>query len=119
MPRHRRRRLGPFVTRSRYLDLWVRYQELLQAHQVLEGDHQGVLEDHEGLLYELENGPEAPEPTHALESPVRPHPVPSWAQTEELPVVGLDAPKADALVRRTGLLEAPGGSWRVTPQENG
>lgn len=126
MPSHRRRRIGPFVRRSTYMALWHQYQELLRDHRALEADHQGVLEDHEGLLFELETGA-GPDMEETAEIPVsgpRMPRVPSWAETDEIPVItdaqaGLDPEKADALVRRTRLLEQPSGSWSVTPGENG
>ena len=117
MARHRRRRVGLWVGRRTYLSLWRRYTELLAEHRALEADHQDVLEDHESLLYGLEeDGPVVEVPAAG---------VPSWARekaaqdvTEEIPVittVGLDPDKADALVRRAGLLEQPG----VPRPENG
>lgn len=118
MPQHRRRRIGPLVRRSTYLDLWRAYQDLLRDHRALEEDHQRVLEDHEGLLYDMEETAEVP-----VSGPVLPH-VPSWAETEELPVLRaveapLDPSKADSLVRRIGMLDSPSGSWGVAEPENG
>lgn len=118
MPSHRRRRIGPFVSRSTYMALWQQYTELLASYRALENDHQSVLEDHEGLLYELEVPP-GPEPVAA---PEKGRHVPSWAETAEVPVIttaGLDPDKADALVRRTGLLDQPSGEWSLPPAENG
>jgi hypothetical protein len=106
MARHKRRAVGPFVRRKTYLSLWRQYQELNAAYAALQDDHQSVLEDHEGLLSDLE----APVP---LERSGAAH-VPSWAQTEEIPVittVPLDPDKAQALARNTGLLQDPGGAW--------
>jgi len=101
MARHKRRGVGLFVRRSTYLSLWRQYRELSAAYAALQGDHQSVLEDHEGLLFDLED------PAPARHTP-------SWAETEEIPVittVGLDPDKADALARNTGLLNRPGGAW--------
>lgn len=107
MARHRRRRTGPFVRRSVYLSLWRRYNDLLEAYRALEGDHQAVLEDHEGLLHDLED----PAP---LERSGARH-TPSWAETEEIPVitslVPLDPDKAEALLHRSGMTAAPSGAW--------
>jgi hypothetical protein len=103
MPRHRRRRTGLFVRRRTYRSLQAAYAQLLADYRALESDHQGVLEDHEGLLHDLESPVPAPVPH-----------TPSWAVTEEIPVittVGLDPDKADALARRGGLLADPGGAW--------
>lgn len=124
MSRHRRRRIGLFVSRSTYMSLWARYADLAERYRALEGDHQSVLEDHEGLLYSLPEELPEPEPAEALESPVRPRRTPSWAQTEEVPVItsletGLDPDKAEALVRRTRLLDDPSGAWGVNRQVNG
>ena len=104
MPQHRRRRIGLFVRRSTYLSLWRRYQELEREHRVLQGDLQNVLEDHEGLLSDFEaEGPLV----EVLAPESAPH-VPSWAITEEVPVITtvppLDVDKATALVRNTGML---------------
>lgn len=114
MSRHRRRHVGLFVRRSTYLGLWRQYAELHAAYRTLEGDHQSVLEDHEGLLYEVDDGPliEIPAPGRQT----------SWGrdaeaaeETVEVPVITsvppLDPDKADALVRRGGLLDGPSGSW--------
>lgn len=126
MPRHRRRRIGLWVGRSTYMALWRQYQELLAAYRALEADHQSVLEDHEGLLFDLE-APVESILEETAEIPVSglrmPH-VPSWAETDEIPVItdaqaGLDPAKADALVRRTDMLSDPSGSWRVVRPENG
>lgn len=126
MSRHRRRRIGLFVSRATYMALWVQYQELLRDHRALDEDHQRVLEAHEGLLYDREALPE-PDLDETAETPVSgprmPH-VPSWAETDEIPVItavqgGLDPAKADALVRRTSLLDSPSGSWSVPSGENG
>jgi hypothetical protein len=106
MARHKRRSVGLFVRRKTYLSLWKQYRELSTAYHALEADHQGVLDDHEELLFEAE----APAPLEMAE--VR-H-VPSWAETEEIPLittVGLDPDKADALSRNTGLFDQPGGAW--------
>lgn len=111
MARHKRRRPGLFVRRSAYLSLQRRYSELLAAYRALEGDHQGVLTDHEELLW-------------AVEAPAHPEPpggayVPSWAVTEEIPViteVPLDPDKATALTHRTGLLDGPSGAWGPVEQ---
>lgn len=120
MSRHRRPRIGVFVRRSAYLELWTRYQDLLRDYQSLGEDHQAVLEHHEELLYRLETAPAEPEPTEVLPAAVRPRHVPSWAETEEVPVItGLDPDKADALVRNTGLLDDPSGEWRVPGLQNG
>jgi hypothetical protein len=92
MGRHKRR--APLlVRRSRYLKLLAAYQELERHYQVLAGDRDAL--------------------AGAAPAPVR-H-VPSWAVTEEIPVIttaGLEPDKAEALVRRGGLLEDPAGSWR-------
>lgn len=106
MARHKRRAVGLFVRRRTYLALWEKYRELAEAYRELEGDHQDVLADHEGLLFDLE----APAPLERTEA----RHAPSWAVTEEIPVItelGLDTAKADALARRTGLLQNPGGAW--------
>lgn len=98
MARHRRRSVGPWVRRRTYLALWRRYVELERHYRVLAGDLDARLED---TLEEIELPPQR-------------H-VPSWAVTQEIPVVttaGLDPEKADALVRRKGLLGDPAGSWR-------
>jgi hypothetical protein len=115
--RHRRSRVGLFVRRSQYLSLWRKYDELLTAYRALEGDHQSVLDDHEAMLF-------------AAEGPVIEVPAPgrqtSWGRdaeaaevTVEVPVITsvppLDVDKADALVRRTGLLDGPAGSWARNP----
>jgi hypothetical protein len=112
MPRHRRRHVWPFVRRDTYLDLRHRYEALLADYRALEADHESVLADHEGLLFNLEaDGPPS------LTDPLPPRAgrrVPSWARTEEIPVLaedGLDPDKAASLVRRTGLLEDPSGAW--------
>lgn len=105
MARHRRGHRSPLVRRSTYRALERRYDGLSAAYAALEADHRGVLEDHEGLLFELEEAEPPPEPL--------PH-VPSWAETEEIPLitsVGLDADKAVALARNTGMLRRPGGAW--------
>ncbi len=92
MAKHKRR--APlFVRRSRYLKLLSAYQELERHYQVLAGDRDALAQQ-------------------AVPAPVR-H-VPSWAVTEEIPVIttaGLEPDKAEALVRRGGLLEDPAGSW--------
>lgn len=88
-----KRRAPLIVRRSRYLKLLAAYQELEHHYRVLAGDRDALAGD--------------PAP-----APVR-H-VPSWAMTEEIPVIttaGLEPDKADALVRRGGLLEGPAGSW--------
>lgn len=122
MSRHRRRRIGLFVSRATYMALWVQYQDLLRDHRALEEDHQMVLEDHEGLLYDLE-APADETAEIPVSGPRMPR-VPSWAETDEIPVItdvqgGLDPDKAGALVRRTSLLDSPSGSWSVPPGENG
>lgn len=102
------------MRRSVYRDLRAAYAALLRDYRALEADHQTVLEDHEGLLYDLERAARRPDRT-------------SWGRanedrldTEELPVAeGLDPDKADALVRRVGLLHEPSGSWGVARSENG
>lgn len=91
MARHRRPGPRLFVSRRRYLVLRREYEELL-------ADYRALADNHDALL-------EAPRPRR---------PVPSWAVTEEIPVIttaGLDPDKAEALVRRGGLLEGPAGSW--------
>lgn len=122
MSRHRRRRIGLWVSRSTYMALWRQYQELLASYRALEADHQSVLEDHESLLYDLEADPE-PTAEIPVSRPGAAH-VPSWAETTPVPVItdaqaGLDPEKADALLRRTNLLDSPSGSWSVVPGENG
>jgi hypothetical protein len=93
MGRHRRK--APLLVRRRvFLDLLRRYQELEHHYRVLAGDRDALAERPPGT------------------QPLR-H-VPSWAVTEEIPVItsaGLDPDKADALVRNTGLLNVPAGSW--------
>lgn len=108
MARHKRRAVGLFVRRSVYVSLWVRYTELLEKYRALEADLQAVLEDHEGLLYDMES----PAP---LERNAAKH-TPSWAETEEIPVVTghpMDPDKAAALTRKAGLLRAPSGAWSI------
>jgi hypothetical protein len=83
------------VRRSVFLDLLRRYRELEHHYRVLAGDRDALAE---GLP--------------AADRPRRP--VPSWAETEEIPVItsaGLDPEKANALVKRGGLLRDPAGSW--------
>jgi hypothetical protein len=93
--RHRRS-VGLFVRRRTYITLWRRYQELEGAYRLLAGELDTALDD-------------------TVETPLpAPRHVPSWAVTEEIPVIttaGLDTDKADALVRRGGLLDGPAGSW--------
>lgn len=107
-----------WVGRETYLDLWRRYGELLAAYRALEADHQAVLEDHEGLLYDMEQTLQIPVSRPASRA------VPSWARTEEMPVVeapqpGLDPSQTDALIRRGDMLRSPSGRWRVGPDQNG
>lgn len=95
MARHRRY-VGPLVRRKTYIGLWRRYQELEGAYRLLAGELDTALDD-------------------TVETPLPvPRRAPSWAVTEEIPVVtepGLDPDKAEALVRRGGLLDGPAGSW--------
>jgi hypothetical protein len=90
MAKHKRR--APFWVRRRtYLELLRAYQELEHHYRVLAGDRDALL------------------------APDRPGPrVPSWAETEPIPVVtpaGLDTDKAAALLRRWGMSGSPAGSW--------
>lgn len=91
MPRHKRS--APlFVSRRQYLKLRREYEEL-------ERHYRALAENHDQLL----------------EASGKPRHVPSWAVTEEIPVItsaGLDPDKADALLRRWGLAGSPAGSWR-------
>jgi hypothetical protein len=91
MAKHKRR--APlFVRRSAYLKLLREYQELEHHYRVLAGDRDELA------------GATAPLPRH----------VPSWAETEPVPVItsaGLDTAKADALLRRWGMAGSPAGSW--------
>lgn len=92
MARHKRTERWPLVSRRRYLKLRLELEELERHYRALAENHDGLLE------------PTAPAPRH----------VPSWAVTEEIPVIttaGLDPDKADALVRNIGLLQDPAGSW--------
>lgn len=93
MPRHKRR--APLLVRRRvFLDLMRRYQELEHHYRVLAGNLDAMTE-----------APVAAEPSRH---------VPSWAETQEIPVItsaGLDPDKAGALVRNGGLLNGPAGSW--------
>jgi hypothetical protein len=109
MPQHRRRRVGLLVRRSAYLSLWRQYQELLRAYRAQQTDLQTVLEDHEGLLSDLD----ATGPMEEIPAPEGSPHVPSWAETEPIPVItslgdGLDVDKASALVRNTGMLDGAG-----------
>lgn len=118
MPRHRRTRPGWLVRRSRYLALWYRYQELLRDHQSLTDDHLLILADRENLL---SASPRAGRAAQAPPVPGR-FVTPSWAETVSVPVLttaGLDRDRADALVRRMSLLDAPGGQQGVTEGETG
>lgn len=94
MPRHKRR--APlFVSRKRYLALQREHEELKRHYRELAQNHDQL----------LESETPAPEPRHT----------PSWAVTEEVPVIttaGLDTDKTTALLRRWGMAGSPAGSWR-------
>ena len=100
MSRHRRGRIGLFVRRSTYLELRSQYEALLADYRALEADNALLIGDAEEA---------AAEPVPGRQS------VPSWAQTEPLPLIGqgLDPDKATALVHRGGLLDSPSGEWAL------
>lgn len=91
MPRHKRQ--APlFVSRKRYLALQREYEDLKRHYRELASNHDQLLE------------PEPAPPRHT----------PSWAVTEEIPLIttaGLDTDKATALLRRWGMAGSPAGSW--------
>lgn len=96
MPRHKRQ--APlFVSRRRYLKLRREHEELERHYRELAANHDQLLE-----------------PASPADPPAR-H-TPSWAVTEEIPVIttaGLDPDKTDALLRRWGMAGSPAGSWRA------
>lgn len=105
MPRHRRGRVGPWVRRATYMALWRRYEALLADYHALERDNALLIAD-------AQDGVAVTDPAPAKH-------IPSWAETQEIPVItsvgtaGLDPDKATALVHRGGLLDSPSGEWAV------
>lgn len=94
------RRAASWWRRSRdYRRLAREYADLARAYRELQTEHAALLADTVDAVA-------VPEPL-----PGR-YTVPSWAVTEEIPVITevppLDPDKATALIRNTGLLQQPG-----------
>ncbi len=105
MSRHKRARVGLWVRRAQYMALWRRYEALLADYHALERDNALLIADAQDGVSVVDPAPER-------------H-VPSWAETQEIPLItsvgspGLDPDKATALLHRGGLLDSPSGEWAI------
>lgn len=123
MAKHRHRKIRWWRLRGAYADLHRDFARLATEHRSLRDDHEALLADmSEAAVQSPEPRPE--QTAWGLENEL----AAAEDDTSEIPIItsldlenqeGMDPDKAEALIRRTGLLDDVSGSWRVVRPQSG